>query len=563
MQHTFYLTTIMKRFRTPIVAILATGAVSFGFYAVAEDSGLFKINKSLQIFGEAFRQISMYYVDDIDPEKFVEAGIDGMMEYLDPYTVYIPENESEEVDILTTGVYGGLGITVSNVDSMVTIVGVTEGYAADKAGLRVGDRIYAIDSTVVLHLDTKNLQNYTRGKPGTHVALQVLRDGLADTLDFAVQRQEITIRNVSYSGVLGNNVGYIRLERFSRGASSEVREALENIRYQNNLQGVILDLRDNPGGLLDAAVSISEIFVPTNSLIVSTRGKMVDSEKRYVSRNSPMEPNLPLAVLINGRSASASEIVAGAIQDLDRGILVGEQSFGKGLVQTITSLPFNGNLKITTARYYTPSGRCIQKIDYNKRREGIFTQTSDSLRRYMTIHGRPVYESNGIQPDTLVSESKSSQFVAELIEKNMLFNFATEFSAKQKTLPVDFTVSKDVLRQFEDYLKRKRFSYGNSALQKVRELKETAKRENYAETTLHQILKLEETFDAEQSREVERHQEKIARLLEKEIYSRFYPRSKVIAQTLDNDPQVQTAVSLIRNNTVYHTMIAPAGMSEE
>lgn len=554
-----------NRFRLPLVAATAVGVFSFGFYAVAEDSTFFKINKSLQIFGEVFRQISTYYVDDIDPEKFVEAGLDGMMGYLDPYTVYIPEDESEEVDILTTGVYGGLGITVSNVDSMVTIVGVTEGFTADKAGLRVGDRIYAIDSSVVLRINTDKLQNFTRGKPGTMVNMRVIRQGMPDTLSFSLARQEITIKNVSYSGVLDNGVGYIRLERFSRGASAEVREAIENIRYNNNVQGIILDLRDNPGGLLDAAVSISEIFVPTNSLVVSTRGKSPESEKKYVSRITPLEPNLPLAVLINGRSASASEIVAGAIQDLDRGILVGETSFGKGLVQTIMSLPYNANLKITTARYYTPSGRCIQKIDYGNRRDGIFTQSADSLRKYTTAHGRPVYESNGILPDTVVSISRSSPFVEALISRNMLFNFATEFSAKHRTLPEGFAVSKDVVRQFGDYLKRNSFSYSSSAMSKLRELKQLIRDEHYPDQSLSQIAKLEEMFAAEQERELERNQTTVSQLLEKEIYARFYPRSKLIEQTLGNDVQVQTAASLIRDNRVYHTMISPAttGISNE
>lgn len=555
----------MKRFRTPLIAFVATGVASFGFYAIAEDSPLFKINKSLQTFGEVFRQISMYYVDDIDPEKFIEAGIEGMTGYLDPYTTYIPERESEDVDILTTGVYGGLGVTVAGLDSMVTIVGITEGYAAEKAGLRIGDRIYAVDSAVVLHMDTRNLQNYTRGKPGTTVSLRILREGLPDTLGFTMAREEIAIKNVTFSGIVDNNVGYIKLERFSRSASSEVREALAKIHHSNsNVQGVILDLRDNPGGLLDAAVSISETFVPTNSLIVSTKGKTPESEKRYVSRNMPMEPNLPLAVLINSRSASASEIVAGAIQDLDRGILVGEASFGKGLVQTITSLPYNANMKITTARYYTPSGRCIQKIDYNNRRSGIFTHSNDSLKQYKTVHGRPVYESNGIKPDTVVSLSQSSDFVEELLEKNMLFNFATEFAAKQESLPANFAVTKDILQQFAGYLKKKRFSYSNSGLRKVRELKEVAEREKYASATQQQISRLEETLMAEQNREIEHHQDKISYLLGKEIYARFYPRSKVIEQMLVGDAQVQTAASLLQNNTVYHAMIEPAtGTSNE
>lgn len=472
----------MTRFRTPLIAFVVTGFASLGFYAIAEDSPLFKINKSLQTFGEVFRQISMYYVDDIDPEKFIEAGIEGMTGYLDPYTTYIPERESDDVDILTTGVYGGLGVTVAGMDSMVTIVGITEGYAAEKAGLRIGDRIYAVDSTVVLHMDTRHLQNYTRGKPGTTVSVRVLREGLPDTLDFTMAREEIAIKNVTFSGLIDSSVGYIKLERFSRSASSEVREALANIRLRNgNVQGIILDLRDNPGGLLDAAVSISEAFVPTNSLIV-----------------------------------------------------------------------------------YTPSGRCIQKVDYNNRRSGIFARSNDSLKQYKTIHGRPVYESNGIKPDTLVRISQSSDFVDELVEKNMVFNFATEFAAKQESIPSNFVVSKDIIQQFSTYLRKKRFAYSNSGLHKVHELREIAERESYASTTQQQIQRLEDVLVAEQGREIERNKDKIAYLLGKEIYARFYPRSKLIEQTLNSDIQVKTATSLLQNNTVYHAMIESAtGTSNE
>ncbi len=542
-------------------------SISIGWYS-SEHAAYFRINKSLQIFGELFRQLSNDYVDEIDPQEFVQAGIDGMLKHLDPYTVYIDDEDHDEVDIITTGVYGGLGFTTGLLDSNVTIVGIAEGSPAERAGLRVGDKIYKIDSTIVLKTIGNELRRYTRGKVGAQIVMQILREGRKDTLRFDLVRQEVTLKNVTYSGVVGENlgnvkrqdIGYIRLERFTYGAGAEVQEAISSLRRQQpDLKGIVLDLRDNPGGLLDAANAVSEMFVPSSSLIVSTRGRSADSEHRYFSRRSPVEPDVPLAVLINEHSASASEIVAGAVQDLDRGVLVGERSFGKGLVQTITTLPFNASLKMTTAKYYTPSGRCIQKIDYTQRRQGIIKSAPDTSKIYRTFNGRIVRESNGITPDSAVSVKTISPLLTELLSRNLVFSFANEYAGKRSTLPEDFTVTKQVFDEFSSYVRRKTVSAGvslNPAARKIEELEAALKTQNASQTALKQLASVKTQLAAEYFREIDQQRSTMNGVLFEEILERFHPRSKVIAASLGSDIQVQAAVALLHNPTRYATILA-------
>lgn len=553
----------MKKQRFAIVLSAVAVILAFGFYVQTEDSVFFKINKSLQIFGEVFRQISGNYVDEIEPEAFIKSGIEGMLAYLDPYTTYYEEKDSDELDILTNGVYGGLGITVGTIDSTLTIVGVAEGFASEKAGLRVGDKIYKIDSTVVQSLGSGELGRYTRGKPGAKVVMFIIRGDRKDTMRFELIRQEITLKNILYSGVMANDIGYIRLERFSRSAPAEIRAAIEKMKSTRKLNGLILDLRDNPGGLLESAVAISEMFVPTGSLIVSTKGRTPASERKYVSRNAPLEPTLPLAVLTNDHSASASEIVAGAIQDLDRGILVGERSFGKGLVQTISSLPFNANLKMTTAKYYTPSGRCIQKIDYSsKHRTGIFKISGDTSKIFHTTNGRSLLESNGITPDTTVSLKEMSEFISEVVGRGMLFNFATIFTGRKDSLPKNFAVTKDVISTFTEFLQAKKFTFNGSAYKKIHDLAEILKKEKYPSNFTKKVEQLEKDLSDDLAIQIEQQRPELSRLLEDEIFLRFYPRSKVIEMSLSHDIQVQTAANLLQNQAEYTAMLGAKTKNE-
>jgi carboxyl-terminal processing protease len=547
----------MKRL-VVIVLSLALAASVLGFVGVSEQSIYFKISKSLQIFGELFRQLSNDYVDEIEPQEFVEAGIEGMLKHLDPYTTYIGDEEQEEVEILVAGMYGGLGIVTTLLDSTVTIAGITEGSPAHKVGLRVGDKIYKIDSTVVLSAGGDELRKFTRGKPGSRIMMKVLRSGRKDTLNFAITREEVTLKNVAYSGLIGdadNRVGYIRLERFTYSATTEMIEALQRFRKESPaLKGIILDLRDNPGGLLDVAVSISELFVPPSSLIVSTRGRGRDTERQYFSKKTPMEPDIPLAVLINEHSASASEIVAGAVQDLDRGILLGERSFGKGLVQTITALPFGASLKMTTAKYYTPSGRCIQKIDYTERRHGIVKTTADTSKIFKTRNGRIVREATGIAPDTTISMHNVSPIVAELVKRNIIFRFANQYTGTKDSLPKNFTVTKALLNEFTEYLKRQGGNTNNPVVRKLADLETTLKAQQSSAALKH-VESLKSLVSKEYFQELDRQREVLAHMVEREIIERFVPRSKAIASSLDGDIQVQAAVNILRRPASYKAML--------
>lgn len=543
--------------------LVCIGVSAFGFHAASDSTAYIKISKSLSIFGEFFRQVSNDYVDEIDPAEFIEAGIEGMVKHLDPYTTYISDEDNEEVDIITTGVYGGLGITTALVDSAVTIVGITEGCSAEKAGLRVGDRIYAIDSAVVMKIPAGELRKFTRGKPGTNVTVRIVRAGVRDTLQISLQRQEVTLKNVTYFGIIQNDIAYVRLERFTHGAPAEVRDALNALHKQMEdkklpLRGCVLDLRDNPGGLLDAAVSISEFFVPQGTMIVSTRGRSSDSERRYFSRRPPLEPTLPLAVLVNDNTASASEIVAGAMQDLDRGVVIGECSFGKGLVQTISSLPYDATLKMTTAKYYTPSGRCIQKIDYNGRRHGIVKSTADTTKTFKTSMGRTVRDATGISPDSTVSVRSQSDIIGELFKHNTFFAFANEYAGDKKTLPEKFSVDKRVFDQFVAFVKRSKFTYESPPFRKLAELEKLLKSgqsQASSAAMVGHIAAVKNQLAKDQAQELEKQRELISIALYEEILERFYPRSVVISKTLNDDADILTASAILRNPTRYKTIL--------
>ena len=383
-----------KEQRKPEQRIAAAGiivaALLFTGFMMAPDSDmLLKISKSIDVFGRVYKEVATSYVDEIDPEKFMEAGIEGMLGTLDPYTVYIDKEDGDEVDLMTSGKYGGIGVTIGARDGAVRVISVMDGYSAQRQGIVPGDRFIEISGTKVDGLKPDEIRGLTRGDPGSEVKVLIERDGEAKPLEFVLIREEIQVKNITYSGMLPDGIGYVRLERFSRRAGDELRQAIKELKLNGEVRGFVLDLRGNPGGLLDAAVEVVSKFVPRGSMVVSTRGRRPESDKKYASTEEPLLPSVPLVVLTDRNSASASEIVAGSLQDMDRALIVGTRSFGKGLVQTIVPLNYGAQLKITTARYYIPSGRSIQEIDYMHRdRNGVFAVTPDSLRReFKTVHG--------------------------------------------------------------------------------------------------------------------------------------------------------------------------------
>lgn len=539
---------------------LSLSVLLYGFNAIAatpvKDEGEYhRINRSLEIFGSMFREVSTNYVDLIDAEKFVQIGMENMLNELDPYTKIYEEGENDDLDVLTTGSYVGFGFNVGVRDSVLTITDIYEGTSAERNGLRIGDRLIKIDTAFVQNVTSVGLRKHTRGKEGTTAIFTVSREGMTDMLRLVLTRQTIIVKNVSYSGFVFDSIGYIQLERFSRRSADEVRAAIIELREKRPLAGLILDLRDNPGGLLEAAIEIAKIFVPTGSTVVTTKGREMNENKTYRSSINPMEPDLKLAILVNKNSASASEVLAGAIQDLDRGIIVGENSFGKGLVQTIVPLPYNSTLKMTTSKYYTPSGRLIQKFDFARKQKGL-KQIADTGSLFYTVSGRPVRDKNGITPDEEVITQEMPAEISRFIKSSSIFRFANEYAAKINDLPKDFTVNKKVLKEFEEYVAANDKQKDGIQMQ-LQQLKNNAEAQGYSSKIVSQIEQIEKLIEREQKSKGFEKYPLIIASLEKEIWSRFEPKSKRVQRALKDDNYVSLAVQkLVSGN--YYRLLRPA-----
>jgi carboxyl-terminal processing protease len=531
-------------------------AVGFLKFHPQNEDIFLKINKSVEVFGKIYKEVILNYVDEVDPEKFIRAGIKGMLSELDPYTVFIDEKHSEEVDALTTGKYGGIGISISKFDTSIVVIKVSRGYPADKAGIRVGDVIVQIDSIYVKDKSLDEVRSLMVGKPGTQLKVKVIREGVSNPLVFELTRAEVEVKNITFYDFIDDGIAYIKLERFSRNAGEELRRAIKNLQSKGEIKGLILDLRDNPGGLLDAAVDVVEKFVPEGSLIVSTKGRKPDAVRNYFSTEKPILLDVPLVVVVNGSSASASEIVAGAIQDLDRGVVLGTKTFGKGLVQTITYLSYNTFLKMTTAKYYTPSGRCIQEIDYFHKPDGVFIQKPDSEQKvFKTKNGRIVFAEGGIFPDTVVEEKKRSDFVEALAQRRLFFKFANKFRAEHESIPDDFVINDSIFSRFEDFVKKSNFSYKDSFEINLEKAVEYAKRQKLNNGYIAEVEAMLNKVRTQRIDYFKLYQEQIADELAREIISRYKYEDELIAWGLKNDNQVKTAVAILKNEKSYNLLL--------
>ncbi|MGE0590819.1 MAG: S41 family peptidase [Cyclobacteriaceae bacterium] len=538
-------------------AIIAAIAVGFSFTAPSEK--YFDIAKSLDIFATLFKEVNAYYVDEIDPKDLVDKGISGMLESLDPYTDYIAEEDAEDFSIQTTGQYAGIGALIGNVNNKIVITNPYLGFPANKAGLRVGDEIIEVDGINVEGKTTSQVSTLLKGKPNTPIKLEIRRSGRDQPIAFNIARQKIKLDNVVYSGIVKENIGYIKLDDFTPGAAKEVEAAVVDLKSKG-ARALILDLRDNPGGLLYEAVNIVNIFIPKGLEVVSTKGKIKDWNKTYVSLNNPVDTTTPLAVLTSGGSASASEIVAGALQDYDRAILVGQRTFGKGLVQTTRPLSYNAQLKVTTAKYYIPSGRCTQALDYTHRNEdGSVDRVADSLKsEFLTKGGRKVYDGGGLDPDVKVDEERISPATIQLITSGLIFDYATSFCAAHADMKIDdrFVLSDEDYLKFGDWLKEKKFTFSSELEERMNDLIEVAKKERSYDELVSQLTMLEKQIEQNRSKDLNRYKPEISRVLSEEIAFHAGLIKARVELSFRNDNELTEAARFLHEQDRYKSLLS-------
>lgn len=547
-----------------VIAVAIVGGLSLMSLNEMDDKN-FQIAKNLDIYYSLFRELNTFYVDEVDPGELITESIDEMLISLDPYTTYIPENEIEDFKFMTTGEYGGIGALISKRDEYVVVSEPYEDFPAEKAGLRAGDKFLEIDGKSVTNMDTKDVSNLLKGSPGEEIKLKVLRVNEKKPLTFDVIREKISIDPVAYYGMIDEKTGYISLTNFTKDCAEKVKKALLELREVNGAENIVLDLRGNPGGLLIEAVNLSNLFIPKGQEVVSTKGKLKQWDKTYNTIGNPVDTLMPLVVLVNRGSASASEIVSGTIQDLDRGVLIGSRTFGKGLVQTTRDLSYNAKLKITTAKYYIPSGRCIQALDYSHRNEdGSVGHIPDSLiSEFTTQNGRKVYDGGGIVPDIKIEKEDISSLTINLIRQSMIFDFATVFRANNESIPVpeEFKITNELYEEFIKYVVNNEFKYSSATEDALDELKEIAKKERYIEIIDDEIEKLSEMLKHDVERDLNQFKDEISALLQNEIISRYYYQKGAIKIALQDDPAILKAKEILNDLETYNSILI-AGKTE-
>lgn len=532
---------------------------SFVSGADLESQRSFRISKNLSIFNTVLRELDMFYVDTLGYDKMMKSTIDDMLQKLDPYTVYMPEEETDDLKFMTTGEYAGIGAMIMKKDKDVVISEPYEGMPAQKNDLRAGDIILEIDGQKMDGLSVSEVSAKLKGTPNTTIKIKVKRYGEKKPIEKIFLREKIQVNPVGYSAIVGDKVGYVLLNEFTDRAAIEVKNAINELQKQQHIESLILDLRNNGGGLVDEAVKIVGYFLPKGTEVVTTKGKNTDADRTYKTPSDPIFPDMKLVVLANRSSASASEITAGSLQDLDRAVVVGERTFGKGLVQNIRPIGYGGHLKVTTAKYYIPSGRCIQAIDYSHRNEdGSVGRVPDSLTtEFSTKNGRKVRDGGGIVPDTVTKDDRKLNIAYYIFIQNLYFDYATKYVAEHPTIasPSDFVLSDEDFKDFTDYLIGKKFTYTSQTEKYYNELLDVAKYEGLDETAKAEFNALKAKLMPDVAKNLEENKDDIKDLLSLEIIKRYYFQKGDIQYSLRTDKDLKVALEILSSKQKYDSTL--------
>lgn len=539
------------------ITLLVVVLVSFLAFKDGDD---FKIAKSLDIYYSLFRDVNIYYVDETDPQELVENSINSMLEKLDPYTVYIPEEDMDEFTFMTTGQYGGIGALIRNSGEYPIIAQPYRGFPADKMGLKAGDKILEINGKPTNEYRLNEVSERLKGVPQTKLTLKIERPYSNEQFEKELTREEIKISSVPYYGIVEDGIGYIRVSKFTPDVAREVKDAFRSLKADYQITSLILDLRGNPGGLLMEAPRMANIFVEKGEEIVSTKGKVAKWNQTLKTTDQVYDAEIPLVVMVSRGTASASEIVAGALQDLDRAVVIGQRTFGKGLVQTTIPLSYNSQLKVTTAKYYIPSGRCVQMLDYtNRNDDGSVGHIPDSLiTEFTTKNGRKVYDGGGIIPDIKIEPEELSQLSISLITQNVIFDYATKFAHENPTISSveDFDITDDIYKDFVKFALADSFKYETQSQRKLDDIEKILKREKYYELAEAEFNSLKEKLANDKEKDLENFKPEVLQFLRDEIVGRYYYEDGQIKTNLKDDKQLDKAVEILKDPAQYKSILS-------
>ena len=548
----------VKRSIAIVTSSIMLGIISILFTGF-DDNKDFETTKNLDIYFNLFKNLNTLYVDKIDPAKMIQTSIDEMLKSLDPYTVYIPESKMEDFKFMTTGEYGGLGASIKDYNGSMIITDVYENYPAQKAGIVPGDIIISIDGKNVEGKTTDQISELLKGQSGTTITMSLRKPTTKTIVEKKITREQIKIESVPYYTMVDKEIGYMILSSFTENSGEDVKKAFIALKAKG-AKSIIFDLRDNPGGLLMESIKICNFFIPKGKEIVSTRGKYATNNAVYTTNEQPIDSIIPIAILVSSGSASASEIVSGSMQDLDRAVIIGERTYGKGLVQTTCDLTYNTKLKVTTAKYYIPSGRCIQALDYSHRNaDGSVGKVPDSLRtEFKTKRGRSVYDGGGIFPDLEVKEEDFGTIVEGLMEKNIIFDFVTKFQSEHKSIDSaeTFTLSDAAYNDFVTYAKAKQFEFQTETDMQIKILEDNAKAESYLSSVKDEIDALKKKIANEKKNDFTKYKEQIKRVLGSEIASRYYYQKGRIRFNIGHSKDLKDAIAILKDKQRYNAILS-------